>query len=303
MKIHQFRYVLFILALILIGVTLRVYSQEAPEQSNDEPNPIEQTAEIPNRFEKRVTKLEKEFTDLQLRYDDLVGALDNPTQMYTMISGAVIVLGFAVVIFLVMRKVQRLQSELDASEQLVKDRFNTSEQRWEGQLKHIRQRGKDNVEKIEEMVSNYSTIPNKQKDLQNTLSKLGNRLDGLELTLVNLDLDKVPDKTIVEQPQVDDQLQLEEIIQEARAKVESLARTYENGEPIDWIDVEDLTPSQITLQILNWMARSIEDWKNDLEQSGTANPRPHSNAWICESGYQRQTKRNPWTSTTCARIS
>ena len=91
-------------------------------------------------------------------------------------------------------------------------------------------------------------------------------MDGLELTLVNLDLDKVPDKTL------DDQPQLEEIIQEAQANVEVLARTYENGEPIDWIDVEDPTPSQITLQILNWIARSIEDWKNDLEQSGKANP-------------------------------
>ena len=272
MKIHQFRYVLFILALILIGVTLRVYSQEAPEQSNGELNPVEQTTEIPNPLESQVTKLEKKVTDLQLSHDTLVDSLDNPFQIYTIIFGALIVLGFAVVIFLVMRKVRRLQSELDASERPVKDRFNNSEQRWEGQLKHIRQRGKDNTEKIEEMVSNYSTIRNEQKNLQNILSKLGNRLDGLDLTLVNLDLDKVLDKTVIEQPQVDDQLQLEEIIQEARAKVESLARTYENGEPIDWIDVEDPTPSQITLQILNWIARSIEDWKDDLEQSGTANP-------------------------------
>ena len=272
MKIHQFRYALFLLALILVGITSLVYSQEAPEQSNGELNPVEQTTEIPNPLESQVTKLGKKVTDLQLSHNTLVDSLDNPIQMYTMISGAVIVLGFAVVIFLVMRKVRRLQSELDASERLVKDRFNNSEQRWEGQLKHIRQRGKDNTEKIEEMVSNYSTIRNEQKDLQNTLSKLGNRLDGLELTLVNLDLDKVPDKTIVEQPQLDDQPQLEEIIQEAQTKVKSLARTYENGEPIDWIDIEDLTPSQITLQILNWMARSIGSWKNDLEQSGTANP-------------------------------
>ena len=266
MKIHQFRYVLFILALILIAVTLRVYSQEVPEQSNGEPNPVGQTIEIPNPLESQVTELEKNLTDLQLSHDALIDSLDNPSQIYTMIFGALIVLGFAVVIFLVMRMVRRLRSEVHASERLLQDRFNNSEQRWEGQLKHIRQRGKDNTGKIEEMVSNYSTIPNEQKNLQNTLSKLGNRLDGLELTLVNLDLDKVPDKI------VDDQPQLEEIIQEAQAKVEALARTYENGEPIDWIDIEDPTPSQITLQILNWMVRSVEAWKDDLEQSGEANP-------------------------------
>ena len=266
MKIHQFRYVLFLLVPILIGGTSLVYSQETPEQSNGEPNPVEQTIEIPNPLESQVTKLEKNLTDLQLSHDALVDSLDNPSQIYTMIFGALIVLGFAVVIFFVMRMFRRLRSEVHASEQLVKDRFNNSEQRWEGQLKHIRQRSKDNTQKLEEMVSNYSTIRNEQKDLQNTLSKLGNRLDGLELTLVNLDLDKVPDKIVNDQPQ------LEEIIQEARAKVESLARTYKNGEPIDWIDVEDPTPSQITLQILNWIARSIEDWKDDLEQSGKANP-------------------------------
>lgn len=169
MKIHQFRYALFLLALILVGITSLVYSQEAPEQSNGELNPVEQTTEIPNPLESQVTKLGKKVADLQLSHNTLVDSLDNPIQMYTMISGAVIVLGFAVVIFLVMRKVRRLQSELDASERLVKDRFNNSEQRWEGQLKHIRQRGKDNTEKIEEMVSNYSTIRNEQKDLQNTL--------------------------------------------------------------------------------------------------------------------------------------
>ena len=272
MKMHQFRYVLFILALILIGVTFLVYSQEVPEQSNGESNPVEQTTEIPNPLESKVIKLEKKLIDLQLSHDALVDSLDNPSQIYTMIFGAAILLVFAVAVFLGMRMVRGLRSEVYTNERLLQDKFSSSEQRWEGQLKHIRQRGKDNAEKIEAMVSNYSTIPNEQKDLQNTLSKLGNRLDGLESTLGNLDLDKLPNRTVVEQPQVDDQLQLEKIIQEARAKVESLARAYENGEPIDWIDIEDSTPSQTTLQILNWIARSIEDWKDDLEQSGTANP-------------------------------
>ena len=266
MKMHQFRYVLFILALILIGVTLLVYSQEAPEQSNGEPNPIEQTTKVPNPLETQVIKLEKKLTDLQLSHDALVDSLDNPSQIYTMIFGAVIVLGFALLIFLVMRMVGQLRGELDASERLLQNKFINSEQRWEGQLKHIRQRGRDDTQKLEEMGSNYSTIRDEQTEFQNILSELGNRLDGLEDALVNLDLEKVSDKTVDEQPQ------LEEIIQEARTQVESLVRSYENGEPIDWIDMEDPTPSQITLQILNWMVRSVEAWKDDLEQSGEANP-------------------------------
>ena len=257
---------LFILALILIGVTLLVYSQEAPEQSNGEPNPIEQTTKVPNPLETQVIKLEKKLTDLQLSHDALVDSLDNPSQIYTMIFGAVIVLGFALLIFLVMRMVGQLRGELDASERLLQNKFINSEQRWEGQLKHIRQRGRDDTQKLEEMGSNYSTIRDEQTEFQNILSELGNRLDGLEDALVNLDLEKVSDKTVDEQPQ------LEEIIQEARTQVESLVRSYENGEPIDWIDMEDPTPSQITLQILNWMVRSVEAWKDDLEQSGEANP-------------------------------
>ena len=266
MKIHQFRYVLFLLALIFIGLISLVYSQGAPEQSNDEPNPVEQTAEIPNPLETQVTNLEKKFEDLQRSHNTLVSSLDSPTRIYAIIFGAVIVLGFALVIFLMTRMVGRLRSEVHERDQLLQNRFNNSEQLWEGQLKRIRQRGKDDTQKLEEIGSNYSTIRNEQNEFQNILSKLGNRLDGFELTLVNLDLEKTPDKTVDERPQ------LEEIIQEARTEIESLIRTYENGEPIDWIDIEDPTPSQTTLQILNWMARSIEDWKDDLEQSGTANP-------------------------------
>ena len=263
---RQFRYsLLFLILAFLLGPSL-VYSQDAPEQSNDEPDLVEQTTEIPNPLETQVINLEKKFADLQRSHNTLVGSLGSPTRIYAIIFAAVTVIGFALVIFLMMRMVGKLQSEVHERDQLLQNRFNSSEQRWEGQLKHVRQSGKDDSQKLEEMVSNYSTICNEQNEFQNILSKLGNRLDGFELTLVNLDLEKLPDKTVDEQPQ------LAEIIQEARTQVESLVRTYENGEPIDWIGIENPTPSQTTLQILNWIARSVEDWKDDLEQSGEANP-------------------------------
>lgn len=263
---HQCRYVLFLLILILIGVTSLVYSQDALEQSNKEPSPVEQLSETPNPLDSQVNSLEKRIKELEQGFFGLQDATDSPLQTYAMIFGAIIVLTIGVMFFLNMRKIRHLRNEFENSERRWQSRLNEINQRWERQLKHIRQRGKDDTQKLEEMGSNYSTIRDEQNEFQNILSKLGNRLDGFELTLVNLDLEKIPDKT------VDEQLQVKEIIQEARTEIESLIRTYESGEPIDWIDIENPTPSQTTLQILNWMARSIEDWKDDLEQSGAANP-------------------------------
>ena len=263
MKIHQFRYVLFLLALILVGVTSLVYSQDASEQSNDEPSPVEQPSETPNPLESQLNSLEKQITELKHELSDLQDALDNPFQTYAMIFGAIIVLTIVVMFLLSMRKIRQLQNEFENSERRRQSRLNEINQRWEGQLKHIRRQGKDNTEKIEEIVSNHSQLHDEQKNFQNALSKLGNRLDGFELTLMNLDLDKVPDETVDEQPQ------LEEIVQEARARVESLAQAYENGEPIDLVGIENPTPSQNVVLILNWIARRIEEWESDLEQSGS----------------------------------
>ena len=129
-------------------------------------------------------------------------------------------------------------------------------------LDSIQKISMDSANKLKEMEPEQTSIQNEQKNLQNSLSKLGNRLDGLELTVANMGSDSVSDKTV----------DVEAIIQEAQAEVESLAQVYENGEPIDFIDIKDPTPSQKVLLILNWIARTIEDWENELEQSGTANP-------------------------------
>ena len=266
MKIHQFRYVLFFLALILIGGIPFVYPDESPEQSTGEPMPVEQSSETPNPLDSQINSLEKRITELEHRRIALQDSSDNPFQTYTMIFGMLIALTFIVVIFLGIRMVGQLKNDVASVGNTFQNKLNSSNQRWERQLKHIRQYDKDNTQKLEEIVLNHSALYNEQKDLQNTLSKLGNRLDGLEPTLMNLDLDKVPNKT------VDDQLQLEKISQKAQTQIELLAQTYENGEPIDLIDIEDPTPSQITLHLLNRMVHSIGDWKNDLEQSDTANP-------------------------------
>ena len=64
----------------------------------------------------------------------------------------------------------------------------------------------------------------------------------------------------------------EAIVQKTSERVAELARTYKDGEAIDFVNIENPAPSQKALMILNWIARTIEDWENELEQSGTANP-------------------------------
>ena len=194
-------------------------------------------------------------------------SLNNPFQTVVMIFGALTVIAFGVVIYLGLRVRKQQQKRFndieqrdEQREQRLQNRFNDSEQRWEGRLKHISQQGKDNTQKLEEIGSNYASIRGEQQSIKHTLSKFANRLDDFELTLLNLEPDEDPDN----------QLELEVIVQNAREQVESLARAYENGEPIDFIDIEDPTPSQNALRILNWIARTIEDWENELEDAGTA---------------------------------
>ena len=263
MKIHQFRYVLFLLALTLFGVTLLVYSEEAAEESNDEPNSSQQLSEKSTPLEAQGTEPEKEKQSPQPEPspDASRELLKNLSSIYTMIFGAFIVLVLAIAIFLGIW-VRRLRDKVEASELLFQRRLNENKQDWEEQLKYINQQSKDNTHKLEEIVSNHSAIRNEQEILQNGLSELESRFEGRELRLTTTGPGTVPDTTI----------DVEAIIQEAQTQVESLAQVYENGEPIDFIEIDNPTPSQKALTILNWIARTIKKWKNELEQSGTGNP-------------------------------
>ena len=256
MKIHQFKYVWFLLALTLFGVTLLVYSEEAAEESNGESNSSQQLSEKSTSLETQDTEPEKEkqSPEPEPSPDASRELLKNLSSIYTMIFGAFIGLVLAITIFLGIW-VGRLRHKVEASEGLFQQRLNENQRDWEEQLKYVNQQSKEGIQKL------HSTIHNEQEILQNSLSKLSNRLDGLELTVAQIDLRSAPNKVDVDA-----------IIQQAQAKVETLAQVYENGEPIDIIEIDNPTPSQSALMILNWLARTIEDWKDELEQSGTANP-------------------------------
>ena len=75
-----------------------------------------------------------------------------------------------------------------------------------------------------------------------------------------------------EQPLIDYQREADTIFQETQKQIEQLARTYKDGEAIDYVSIENPTPGQKTLMILNWIVRTIENWVDELEQSEIANP-------------------------------
>ena len=262
MKIHPFRYVLVFLILTLFVVTSLVHSEEDGTQSNGELNSPEDSSEKSPSVETQGTEpeTEEQSPEPEHRSDALQGSLQSPFLIYIMI-GAFIVLAFATAISLVIWD-KRLQRKVDAGELLFQQKLNKTQQDWEEQLKYVNQQGKDNTQQLDAMVSNHSAVRNEQENLQNGLSELGNRLDGVELKLSNIGSDSVPDKSV----------DAEAIIQEAQTQVESLAQVYENGEPIDIVAIDNPTPNQNALMLLNWIARTIEDWTNELEQSGTANP-------------------------------
>ncbi len=264
MKTDQFRYALILLTLTLFAVTVVVDSQEDTAQSNGEPHSTGQSSEESTPLETQDTKpeTEEQRAEPEASPDVSQASLKNPSQIYTVIVGASIVLVLAIAIFLDIRRGRQLRGRVEASERRLQQRLGNSEERWDGRLNHINQQGKTNTQKLEEMVSSHAVIHTEQEQLQNLLSKLGNRLDSLELTGADMDLGSSPDRTI----------DVGAILQEAQTKVESLAKAYENGEPIDIFETKDPTPSQRVLMILNWIARTIEDWINELEQSGTADP-------------------------------
>ena len=262
MKIHQVRYALILLALTLFAVTLVVNSQEDTVQSDGEPNSPGNSSEKspPLKTQSTEPETERQSPEPEHSSDLSQGLLKSPFLIYIMI-GAFIVLAFATAISHVIWD-KRLQGKVDAGELLSQEKLTETEQEWAGQLQTVNQQGKDNTQKLEEIVSNHSAIRNEQENFQNGLSELKSRFEGLELRWTTTGPGTVPDTAI----------DVEAIIQEAQTQVESLAQVYENGEPIDFIEIDNPTPSQKALTILNWIARTIKKWKNELEQSGTGNP-------------------------------
>ena len=270
---HQFRYALLLLTLALFGFALLTYSQDTIEQPNEEPNFAGQLNEEPNSSETQLKNLEDRLDVLQRQlnatnafFDDLENPSINWFQTFVIIFLALVILVFAVVIFLRLRMIQQQYRSSDERAQGLQRELNDRMEGLQKSLISVRQIGINNTEKLNEVESKQSLISDEQESIHNAITEIRGHIDNVKLNLPNLESDRETDSTI------DSQSEVESTIQKTQARIEELARAYRNGEPIDLDDIETPTPSQNVLMVLNWMARAIEEWITELEQSSAANP-------------------------------
>ena len=68
-------------------------------------------------------------------------------------------------------------------------------------------------------------------------------------------------------PSIDYKQEAKTIVQQTNKRVTELARAYKDGGSIDFVNIENPTPSQNVLLILNWIVGTITEWQSKLEQS------------------------------------
>ena len=265
------------LVLTLFGIASLVYSQGDVEQSNgdtktdeqsqekqtnEEQPTVEKTDEEPNPLESQVNNQGEKIGNLESRLNVLEIPQDNLLQTIVLIFGVLTILAFAVFIFLGMRINKQHLNRLDARDQSWQNRFNESQQQLNGRLQPIIKQGIDMTQKLEKIESNRSGISQKQEQFLSTLAKLESRIDDIELNILSVEPDPETDSII------DYQSQVALIVQEAQDWMDDLADAYRNGELIDLDEIENPSPSQKAILLLNSLARDLHLWKTELEQSG-----------------------------------
>ena len=239
-------------------------------------------------MEDRLDVLQRQLNATNAFFDDLENPSINWFQTFVIIFLALVILVFAVVIFLRLRMIQQQYRSSDERAQGLQRELNDRMEGLQKSLISVRQIGINNTEKLNEVESKQSLISDEQESIHNAITEIRGHIDNVKLNLPNLESDRETDSTI------DSQSEVESTIQKTQARIEELARAYRNGEPIDLDDIETPTPSQNVLMVLNWMARAIEEWITELEQSSAAKSRSHSNSEICRTDHQRQIENYSW---------
>ena len=73
----------------------------------------------------------------------------------------------------------------------------------------------------------------------------------------------VPERPLIDYPQ-----EAETIVKETYNRARELARAYKDGEPIDFVNIENPTPSQNVPILLNLIGITIRKWIKELQQYG-----------------------------------
>ena len=265
------------LALTLFGIASLAYSQgdvgqsngdtkideqSQEKQTNGEQPTAEKTDEEPNSLEPQVNN-QGRIRKLESRLSILEIPPDNPLQTIVLIFGVLTILAFAVVVFLGKRMNRQQRDRFENSERMWQNRINDSEQRLKGQLQLISNQGKDNTQKLGEIASTQSRISDEREKFLTSLAKLESRINDIGSNILSVEPEPDTDNT-------DYQSQVTLIVQEAQDWMDNLADAYRNGEPIDLDEIENPSPSQKAILLLNSLARDLHLWKTELEQSGQA---------------------------------
>ena len=137
-------------------------------------------------------------------------------------------------------------------------------------LQSVQQVSNDTASRLKKIETTQFSVLSQQEKIESDLEKTNDRINNINSALgdlkTNIETDDEEEQTLI-----DYQQEAEREIQEAQEQVENLANAYKDGKPIDMVNIENPTPSQNALLILNWIARDIEEWESDLEHSGTSN--------------------------------
>ena len=123
------------------------------------------------------------------------------------------------------------------------------------------------LKKLSEEVKRQIKDDPPQPKTEPSISKLEQTDNSINIVDKDLKSD-IETTNVPEQRSIDYQHNAETIVQETSERIAELARTYKDGEAIDFVNIENPTPSQNVLWILNLVAGTIRKWKNELEQCG-----------------------------------
>ena len=106
-----------------------------------------------------------------------------------------------------------------------------------------------------------------QLEVKPSISKL-EQTEVAEGLTVKVQKPYIESTHVSELPSIDYRREAKTTVQQTNEQVSELAHAYKDGGAIDFVNIENPTPSQNVLLILNWVVITIREWKNELEQSG-----------------------------------
>ena len=183
---------------------------------------------------------------------DLFGSL-----LWTILISLFVIVILAAIVYVIFQVVQQWRTIHETSQDLPRN------------LRSVQQVSNDTANRLKEIEITQFSILSQQEKIESDVEKTNDRINDINVVLRDLktNIETKDEEDIL----IDYQQEVEREVQTAHEQVENLANAYKSGKPIDIVDIENPTPSQNTLLILNWIARDIEEWENDLERSGTAN--------------------------------